>query len=384
MITREDLIISATELLKQHDAILLEFGTAVGKSKISLDLASGKILVVFKQVPHYNNWLLELQKWNITKDITFVSYDSLHKKAGTNWDYIILDESHAITPVRLDKLYEMTTSKWIFLSATVPFNKKKLLSELCKFKTVKFGLKEAIKNEMLPQGNLYIVNQFLDNTERNLIFKKHFKKYKDEITVNYSNRNNYRNVNLNIECTEQEYYYLIEEKLNYYKDLYFKERKDYLKIFWLRAGSERKAFINSLKTKTLKKLLTKLHEKRLIVFAHSAAQLQELGVDTFVYSNNKTGVNEQIISDFNAGITDKIYNLKILNEGMNLVNIEAGIITEFDGTSLNAVQRTGRVWRSLAPEVYFIKIAFTQDDKNFETLRTESGLEFKIINVNDL
>lgn len=384
MITREDLIASATKLLTEHDAILLEFGTAVGKSKISLDLASGKILIVYKQVPHHSNWVSEIAKWNIAKDITFVSYDSLHKKSGTQWDYIILDEAHAITPLRLERLNNLYTSKWVFLSATVPFAKKRLLSELSKFKTIKFDLRDAINNDMLPQGNLYIVNQFLDNTTRNLIFKRHFKKYKEEKTVSYSDRNNYRNVNLNIQCTEQEYYYLIEEKLNYYKELYFKERKDYLKLFWLRAGSERKAFINSLKTKTLKKLLSKLQHKRLILFAHSAAQLKELGIDTFVYANNKSGVNEQLIADFNEGISDKIYNLKILNEGMNLVNIEAGIITEFDSTSLNAVQRTGRVWRSLAPEVYFIKVAFTQDDKNFETLRAESRLNFKIINATDL
>lgn len=55
--TRDDLQERAGKFIEQHNAVILEFGTGVGKTKTVLEAIHGKTLVVYKQSPHYQNWL---------------------------------------------------------------------------------------------------------------------------------------------------------------------------------------------------------------------------------------------------------------------------------------------------------------------------------------
>lgn len=376
--TREQLYNKAKEKLDKSKAVLLQFGTGVGKTKTALDLADGNILIVYHNTPHLDNWKNECNKWNINKDITYTTYDSLHHLKDTKWDFIILDECHSITELRLEKLQDIYSDKYIYLSATVPYEKKLLLNKLAKFTTVKFTLTDAINAEILPPGNIYIVNRFLDNTTPNLIYKKHYKKYKEEKTVQFKDRFLYKNTNLNIICTEKEYYTILDENVSYWKNLYTMYRQDYQKIQWLLAGNNRKTWLNNLKTDALIKLLEKLNDKRVIIFAYTKEQLDQLNITDYIYSKNSKKVNEDVLNKFNSGDVNKLFNLKILNEGMNLSNIDAGIIVGIDSKPLSSIQRMGRVWRSNSPEVYFIRIPFTRDDDYFTQLREEVNQDFII------
>jgi len=383
-VTRNDLQERAGKFIEQHNAVILEFGTGVGKTKTVLEAIHGKSLVVYKQSPHYQNWLAEISKWNINKDITFITYDSLHHLEGTTWDFIVLDEAHGGTDLRIEKLKQLITKKWIFLSATLPYDKKILLRQLADFKIMKFSLDDAIEYNMLPEGSIFIVNRFLDNKTRNCVYQKHFKKYNTTITVDYQSRHYHRNVNLDIECTEQEYYSMLDEDVNRYRDIYFKERQDYQKTLWLQAGSKRKKWLNSIKTDIARKLIDKLGDKRIVIFAYTKEQIELLHDGEYVYSKFGKKKNTQTIQDFNDLHTNRLFNLKVLNEGMNLTAIDAGIIIGIDGKPLSSIQRMGRVWRSNRPEVYFIKIPYTQDDKYFIELQKETKQQFIILNDYDL
>ena len=377
----------AVQFIKDNDASIIEFGTGTGKTLTALLAAEGKILIVFKQEPHYQNWLNEIEKWNIEKDITLSTYDSLHKLEGTSWDIVILDEGHAGTDLRIEKLKQINTKKWVCLTATLPYDKRLLLKQLAKFKSIKYSLDNAIEDGIMPAGKLYIVDKHLDNRIAHLYYERKLPKKKDveytELKVSFSNRNNYSfGYILLIQCTEYQYYQCLSEDVDKLKESYIRTRQEFRKFFWLQKATQRKNWLSELKTGIAKKILSKLEGKRTVIFGHSKDQLESLGATDYVYSKHGKKRNAQVIQDFNEGNTDKLFNLKVLNEGMNLTHIEAGLIIAIDGKPLSSIQRMGRVWRSDSPEVYFIRIPFTRDSDNFTELFQEVKQEFIFLDEN--
>ncbi len=65
------------------------------------------------------------------KTILYASLKSQKDKA----DFVILDECHALTPLRVQHLRNILQrgTRLIFLSATIPDEKKYIINELCKF-----------------------------------------------------------------------------------------------------------------------------------------------------------------------------------------------------------------------------------------------------------
>ena len=381
----------ALQFIQKHDASIIEFGTGTGKTKIALDAVNGKILVCYKQTPHLENWHAECTKWNIVKDITYTTYDSLHHLAGTSWDWIILDEAHAGTDLRVEKLKLLNTKKWICLTATLPHDKKLLLKQLANFKSIKYTLDDAINDGLLPEGKIYIVDKHLDNKYPTLTyFRKLPRKVKNQenemLHINFSERTKYTyGVNLYIKCTEYQYYECLSEDVEYLKFQYFKGRQEYQKNLWLQAATKRKTWLSSLKTDVAAKILgARLRNKRSVIFAHTADQLERLNIKDYIYSARGKKYNQDLIQRFNNKEFDWLFNLKVLNEGMNLEGIEAGLVIAIDASPLSSIQRMGRVWRSSSPEVYFIRIPFTKDAENFEKLFKEIKQEFVSLDEKDL
>ena len=87
---RRELQNQLLELIDSNKRIAIQWGTGLGKSKASIDLANYiqdkekegniKVLIVVAETPHKSNWEQELNKWNIkTNDITIECYASLKK-----------------------------------------------------------------------------------------------------------------------------------------------------------------------------------------------------------------------------------------------------------------------------------------------------------------
>lgn len=87
---------------KKHAGLFL--GTGSSKTRISLELAQGSILVVApKTQVEDGNWERENKKWNINKNVTVISKETFKRDAHKlpRFDTVIVDEAHTclgVTP----------------------------------------------------------------------------------------------------------------------------------------------------------------------------------------------------------------------------------------------------------------------------------------------
>lgn len=382
IIMRDEIQLNAVKAIKDNKHVLIEFGTGLGKSKVALDASSGKItLLVYKQTPHLKNWLDEINKWNIdSSKFYFTTYNSLHKHTDTKFDVVILDEAHAITDKRLQVLKQIDYDKGIYLSATVPYEKKLLLSQLGKYKLIKFSLQDAIDSEMLPEPKIFIHEYHLDDKNVTQLYERVRKADKQVLTINYAERFNYlsrKGVGLRIQCTEKQYYELLCNDIDFWKQKYFqlKAQNDYkfggvARNLWLNKASQRKQWTNNLKTNKAIQILNTFNN-RVIVFSSTIEQCNLLAEDykkDYPRVHSKMKDNQSVVDAFNNGYIDRLYNCSILNEGMNLKQLDACLITGIDGKELSTVQRIGRSMRSQEPEIHIIKAVGTKDGENVDKI----------------
>ena len=90
------------------------------------------------------------------------------------------------------------------------------------------------------------------------------------------------------------------DKIDYWKELYFRNRQVWQKFKWLNYGSQRKRFLAEIKTSYALEVIHKLQrdKKRFICFAGSIKQAEILGSkDSTIHSKCKNTQN--IIDNFN-------------------------------------------------------------------------------------
>lgn len=354
----------------QEGNLLLSWATGCGKSLAALKIAQtikSTWYIVCKETNHIDNWKQELKKHKIKLDnIEIFCYDSLHKYSNTKAN-LILDEIHCITPLRINLLTQISFDKVICLSATVPDEKKELLSQFITFKEYHISLSEAIEKGIVPAPKVYIVDIYLDNSRPTEIhvLKKGNAKERQIIKCNFQERfkvfKEYKDVELHISCTQKQKIELLNSEIEYYKLQHFKLKKQWTEFKWLQAGLSRKKYISSIKAEKAKLLLARLEDKRLVCFTGSIEQCNTLGGDLVVHSKTDV-VNLDLIEKFNSLKINKLFAVKMLREGMNLEKIDASIIIQLDNQLLSFIQMLGRCIRGALPECYIFVVRGTQDE----------------------
>lgn len=138
-------------------------------------------------------------------------------------------------------------------------------------------------------------------------------------------------------------------------------RNEAIKNKWLQWGSKRKAYIGLIKTQIASNLLKKLAGKRLICFCTNIEQAEYLGKENAVHSKKRD--SQDIIQKFNKKEIDSLFAVGMLQEGVNLTDIEVGVIVQLDGEERSFIQRFGRTLRSDSPVQYIIYIKGTRDEE---------------------
>ena len=114
------------KILTSKHNILLEFPTGFGKSKCALDIVTHnnykKVLIVIPRLVLKENWKAEIKKWGGSQ-ASYVTYISLYKHVGIEYDCIIFDECHHLSDRCLDIIDTLKYKQAILLSATVSRNK---------------------------------------------------------------------------------------------------------------------------------------------------------------------------------------------------------------------------------------------------------------------
>jgi superfamily II DNA or RNA helicase len=346
---KEKLQTNAVEYSKIYNYLLLQWSTGVGKSLSTIRIIEehgGKWIIVVAELLHINNWKEEFKKHgkqNLLKQVKFVCYASLHKY--TNGDNYALDEAHhAYSPKRYNLLANLTASRIIFLTATLTKAQHQKLTDLFPtLFTYKFGLSKAIEEKLLPKPKIYLLECKLDNLSA--VHKYQYSKDKY------------------IMCTELDYYNRLSQRIEYFKVRYFQTNSEIDKIKWLSSGNSRKKFLAKCKTRYARQLLRVLGDKRLICFCNSIEQSETLSMGSgAIHSKVSKDVREGLLHTFNEGISDRIFVVGMLREGVNLTNIKAGVIVQLDNQEKSLLQMTGRSLRSIAPEMFILYVSNTQDE----------------------
>jgi superfamily II DNA or RNA helicase len=378
----------------------LEWATGAGKTFASVKIVDdiikknkgAKGYLLCKESTHKKNWLddIKLHKMeHVLKNIETVLYAS-SKKLQAKADFIILDECHALTDMRAAHIQRLIgpDTKLIFLSATIPDDKKKLISLLSKRKVeyYKISLIDAIKLGLLPKPKVIVHSiELLDDNNRIYEFtmNKGLKPKSVMKTVIYSERwkmfNQYTHIRMNVLCNQKEYYSYLSEQMAYLHEkkltVSYMERIQLANKF-MNMASARKKFIASVKTIKAQEILKEFNGFRHVCFTGSIEQSLELGGGSSVNSKNHKKVNQELIDGFNTKMYSMLFAVNMLREGLNLTEIEKGLIIQLDSTVGSYFQMLGRMLRHEFPEVHLIKLNGTQDEKYFEKAMSDFSEDF--------
>lgn len=135
---------------------------------------------------------------------------------------------------------------------------------------------------------------------------------------------------------------------------------------FMNLASSRKKFIASVKTEKAKEIINSFKGYRHICFTGSIEQSLELGGSSSVNSKNSKKLNQDLIDGFNSKMYSMLYAVSMLREGLNLTEIEKGLIIQLDSTVGSYFQMLGRMLRHKFPEIHLIKLRKTQDEKYFK------------------
>ena len=179
----------AVALSKLHRSLALEYSTGCGKTLAAMRIVEDIIkdnpdavgVLVCKESNHLNNWCEDITKHNknhIWMSLGSILYASLHRLNTGYLDYIILDECHALTDKRVDALKRLIgpNTKLIFLSATIPYEKKILVQQVAKgtphYDSI--TLVNAIDMGLLPSPKVIVHNASLvSSTTREYKYQHH-------------------------------------------------------------------------------------------------------------------------------------------------------------------------------------------------------------------
>ena len=368
--TREEL--KEIVLSYKHKHTILQLPTGYGKTRIALEMLNlrypegGPVLIVVPKLVLIDTWKAEISKWYPKNkwDITFTTYISFHKHSIKSWDMVIFDECHHITERVKLNYHKALYKRTIYLSATI---KKETIwwiktTHNNKVDLIKLSLKDAIDDDVLPEPLVYLVPMTLNDTVPTEIYVKN-KKAKNTISVPYNQRMKYwkrKDIQLRVICTQHEYNNILENQINYYKNLYMNSQAMYQKNIWLHIAGERLKYLSNLKEDFIKKILKKLAKKRVITFCGDIKQTEKLSKNCI---NSKSKSSSDTLNQFNNGKIKHITACNMLNEGVNLVNCQIGIWAMYNSSSIMIIQKIGRLLRHDTPIVILPYYVDTREEE---------------------
>lgn len=381
----------ALEISKKNSHLILSWGTGCGKSLAALKIIKNKVdsgdttpwFIVCSEINHIDNWISEIVKHKLgylMPHIEIFCYASLGKYKNKRAN-LILDESHSVSDLRLDHLKTIQVDNIISLSATLNQVRKNQLLLLRPFREFEITITDAINIGILPAPKIFVIHDKLNNdprysdlryvktkggwikTGKGLITAPIIKcEYKDYFEVLKKNKE-VPQYQLHVSCTQDQYYNLISADLEYYKNIVMASGSITHKNKMLRLGSDRKAFISSIKDDILEELdyMLDINGYRFISFTGTIEQCDRIGGNLAIHSKIPQKEIKARIDRFNKKESNSIYAVQMLREGQNFEDIEAGIITQLDSEDLSFVQMMGRIFRSTNPILFVIIKDNTQD-----------------------
>lgn len=301
------------------------------------------LLVTPTIILHEQNWKIEYEKAQceiLYSTLERVCYVSLGKYNPDDYDLIIMDEIHHLSQANYEEFIKYINpkkTKVIGLTATPPVRGEKKKRFDKHFPVVfKSSLDDGANNGIVNEFNLNILLIDLDDKKKNIPAGTKAKPFM---------------------TTEKGSYDYWSRKIE--TAVHHGTQRD---IQWMSLA--RKRFLENVETRMVwaKKLRDKyLKNKKSIIFAPTIVKAKELCKDAIHSKVDGT----KILQDFDSGKIKMISSVRMLNEGVTLPNLEAGLICKLDSTDKTIFQQIGRLLRNPGgvSEVYIIVFRDTVEHK---------------------
>ena len=327
---RESVQKIAREKWEANPNSTLAISTGGGKSKIAIDIYNKnwipgyKVLLVTPFVHlHEENWKKEFIKFQCEVLYDLMDrccYISLGKYNPSEYQIIILDESHHLTPQNEEEFLQYINpekTKVLSLTATPPKSgeKKEIFDKYCPI-IYTYQVNDAA-GEVVNDFRINVVYCELDDVNKNIESGSKAKRFQTTEKANYSYLSNKIDSSRNFMSSEQ------------MKWLYIK----------------RKQFLDNLPSRVKYAQIINdkyLQGKKSIIFAPSITQAEILCKQAY-HSKTK---DKSILQDFIDGKIDQISSVVMLDEGITMGRIEAGLIMKLQSTEKTLLQRVGRLLRN--------------------------------------
>lgn len=325
--------------VENNNRVLVESCTGSGKCKIALDLMQpvlkkGEPLdIVVPQTEIIKDWKMEIVKWGYTQyngQINIYCDRSLHKhKTQAN---VIFDEAHLVT-TRMNKylLPKTYIHNLVALSATVEHKKRNLLTalRLTPSNTVEYSLDQGVDDGLVSPYEVLVVKIPMDKKNKNVRAGAANKPF----YVTEADQFNYLTKRISETQTALDYASIRgnkQEVARLHGEL--KMRK-----IWRTKG------IYDFPSKRLaaKEVLKQLPDDlKLLGFCGSIEQCDKLFKHKY---HSKT--NEDDLIAFRADKITRLGSVAALNMGINISNLQIGLVVQVQSSFIHLAQRAGRTFR---------------------------------------
>ena len=324
---REEIQKQALEISIKNRRCGLGISMGVGKTLIGLNYIDhfqkanmGKlnILIVAPKLSIFDSWRSDAQKFGISLDnVEFTTYLSLNKYNPHEYDIVVLDECHSLLNSHHTFL-AVYAGRILGLTGTPPryhnSEKGQMVFQYCPI-LYNYITDNAISDEIL-------------NDYRIIVHKMELS-HKNDMFINLKNSQFY--------TSEYNNYNYWTDKLNRSRS---PRERQMNSIFRMKSLMEYKT-----KEVYAKYLLNEI-DLKCIVFCNTQKQADDICNYSYHSKNEESEQNLQLFKE------DKIMKLSCvlqLNEGVNIPNLESGIIMHSYGNERKSSQRIGRLLR-LNPE----------------------------------
>jgi superfamily II DNA or RNA helicase len=361
----------AIQAFKECREGILHIAMGVGKTKIGIDISKDyqKVLIVAPYVALLESWKEEYRKWNVSDlNVAYTTTASLKKYKDLEFDLIILDEIHLFSFNQLEKIPK---GKRLGLSGTISLDTAKYIKETIGLSVVfNYNLEAAIKDKVIADYRIKIVDVFLDDTEKYIqagTKKKPFltteRKQYDYLTSNFN-------------------------KLKFAEWGSIGEQAKKLRLAKMQVASKRAKLIYSCKSKlkAAKEVIEKFNDDRILIFSTLTESANYLSEFTHHSKSRITSLQK-----FSEGKIDKLAVVNMVNVGLNIKPLHKAVVHQLQSSPETAKQRIGRLLRleydnpGKVGEIWIIRAMNTIDEQWVKSALTDiPSSKIEYIHYNNL
>jgi superfamily II DNA or RNA helicase len=309
-----------TDSLLSNDFTIMYVAPRVGKCKIVIDYLKqksySKILIVHPLIPIKKSWMDDFIKWDYdNSNIKFSTTANLKNLTSEQYDIIIVDEIHLLSPKQLEYLRfiikKQEVKRCIGLTGTLSKKSELAIKDAIGLTvSTRYSIDQAISEGVITDYRITVVLTELDNQNRYIPITK----------------------GSSINQTELQKYNWLTQKIEFIKEQY--GNLGLLPIMRMAI------FKNSLAKKRLTKLLIeKYKHERLLVFCGTTSVADGLGIPVF----HSKSTEVQLKDDFCSGKIQHLAVCKMLNAGVTVLPINRAIVNSFDSNAETLGQQLNRL-----------------------------------------